>query len=288
MVGLRFKAKPLNLLRRLMHPNTYLRTFWRLITRPVVFVAMAFDDAGRRRYDHIIKPAIEGITWGAQALKAYRVDESRSGDSIITDINDGIAHSRFVLVDVTTIGYLNDMPMRNGNVMYELGIALACRHPSDVLIIRGDNDRLLFDVTTIPHKQIDFSDEAKSAKELQAELVERMREQKRLLDARLDIALASLTHEELTVIQLFGDKSLNDGWNFGYSTSVNFTANVAFPRLLDKGAVRIVGKFKEGHPTFAWTEMGLALARRARELKVVSADAPQEAVQAKAASDGPS
>lgn len=50
-----------------------------------------------------------------------------------------------VLADVSSIGKDNvtGEAFRNGNVMYEVGLALACRHSSEVLLIRDDNDKFL-------------------------------------------------------------------------------------------------------------------------------------------------
>ena len=76
------------------------------------------------------------------------MDLSKTGDSILTDIVDGIAHSQLVPADVSTIGKdsVTGTPYRNGNVMYEVGIALACRHPSEVLLVRDDEDTFPFTV----------------------------------------------------------------------------------------------------------------------------------------------
>ncbi len=118
-----------------MHPNIYLRSFWRSTFTSSVFVAMSFAELYKKRFDEIIKPAIEDITYRGQKLKANRVDLSKTGDSILSDIVDGIAHSIMVLADVSVIGYDSKTghSYRNGNVMYEVGLALACRQPSEVL-----------------------------------------------------------------------------------------------------------------------------------------------------------
>ncbi len=121
---------------------------------------MSFAPPYSRRFDEVIVPAIESITVGGQRLKAFRVDISKTGDSILTDIVDGIAHSQLILADVSTIGKdaVSGVPYRNANVMYEVGIALACRQPSEVLLVRDDEDKFLFDVSSIPHKKINFTD----------------------------------------------------------------------------------------------------------------------------------
>ena len=70
-------------------------------------------------------------------------------------------------------------PYRNSNVMYELGIALACRHPSEVLLVRDDQDKFLFDVSTIPHVTLNFTDKSKASKELAEHLLARIQEENR-------------------------------------------------------------------------------------------------------------
>ena len=117
-----------------MHPNLYLRTFWQTEFRPEIFVAMSFAGDLKARFKKVIEPAIESITHRGRKLTANRVDLSKSGDSILTDIADGIAHCEMVLADVSTMGYdaKTGSSYRNGNVMYEVGLALASRQPSEV------------------------------------------------------------------------------------------------------------------------------------------------------------
>ena len=70
-----------------MHPNVYLRTFWSTeIGRdgPEIFVAMSLADEYEERFQQIIRPAIEEIRRGNVALRANRVDLSKSGDSILS------------------------------------------------------------------------------------------------------------------------------------------------------------------------------------------------------------
>ena len=109
---------------------------------------MSFAPQYQHRFDTVIAPAINSIPLGTERLTACRVDLSKTGDSILTDIVDGIAHSQLVPADVSTIGKdsVTGTPYRNGNVMYEVGIALACRHPSEVLLVRDDEDKFPFTV----------------------------------------------------------------------------------------------------------------------------------------------
>lgn len=142
-----------------MNANAYLKSLWRNEVLDQVFVAMSFEPKFNDRFSNIIRPAIEKEAISGHKLIAYRVDNSKTGDSILTDIVDGIAHSRLVLADVSVVdeGRYTGTPIRNGNEMYEVGIALACRMPSEVLLIRDDSKKFLFDVSTIPHMPIDFS-----------------------------------------------------------------------------------------------------------------------------------
>ena len=42
-----------------MHPNAFLKTYWRLELRPQIFVAMGFSPAYDQRFMTVIKPAID-------------------------------------------------------------------------------------------------------------------------------------------------------------------------------------------------------------------------------------
>src|SRR3990172_2644030 len=186
-----------------MHPQTFLKTFWRLELRPQVFVAMSFAPQYQARFDDVIAPAINSITLDQIRLSPLRVDISKSGDSILTEISDGVAHSRLVLADVSSIGKdsVTGRPYRNANVLYEVGLALACRPSSEVLLIRDDHDEFLFDVSTIPHKTIDFTNVNDARKVLIEELYGRLREQRFHNDARVRLAIDSLSGEEITLLK---------------------------------------------------------------------------------------
>lgn len=130
-----------------MYPNTYLSLFPPFPRDDQVFVAMPFADEFEARWSHVIAMGIEDA-----GLKPHRVKEARVSDSILTEILGGIARARLVLADISTG---SGSPMRNGNVMYELGIAHACRQPSEVLIFRSDHERLLFDIASVRVRDYD-------------------------------------------------------------------------------------------------------------------------------------
>ena len=131
-----------------MHPHTFIDQLWNGQEIDEVFVAMSFHELFTERFEKVFRPAIESIKVNDVALRAIRVDESKTGDSIITDIIRGIAQARVVLADVSSFGSSADgyNAHRNGNVMYELGLAHAVKSPSKVVIVRDDKDKLLFDV----------------------------------------------------------------------------------------------------------------------------------------------
>lgn len=186
-----------------MHPNAFLKSLWRTEVLDQVFVAMSFESRFAERYENIIKPAIEAEAISGIRLRAYRVDNSKTGDSILSDIVDGIAHSRLVLADVSVIdeGRYTETPIRNGNVMYEVGVALACRNTSEVLLIRDDSKKFLFDVSTIPHIKVDFSDRDTAIGLLRNAILDRLSESKLVEDARVKIAAQALTQHEIRILK---------------------------------------------------------------------------------------
>lgn len=256
-----------------MHPNLYLRTFWRSAFRPNIFVAMSFADPFKRRFTEIIEPAIQAIPYHGTNLTASRVDLSKTGDSILTDIIDGIAHSVMVLADVSVIG--NDAktsePYRNGNVMYEVGLALASRQSAEVLLIRDDKTPFLFDVSTVPHKHLDFTEPSNARSILTAEIEARLREIDHVHDARIAIAIATLTSQEREFIGSFAKYKMEQTF---WPTIHNLATLAALPRLLDKQLIRTAGITHDGYAMFKWTELGRMLADKVDQLVPIVNFAP--------------
>jgi hypothetical protein len=255
-----------------MHPNLFLRTFWQSSFRPQVFVAMSFSGVYQTRFDEVIAPAISSVSYRGGKLAALRVDLSKTGDSILTDIMDGIAHSALILADVSVTGRdsKTGQPYRNGNVMYEVGLALACRQPAEVLLLRDDRDGFLFDVSTVPHMNLDFSDATAARERIASELEGRLNEINNIHDARIALAVASLTAPERTLLEVFS--KFDTTHHFALPTN-NLHLISAMPRLLDKGLIRTVSITNEGHARFAWTELGYSLAKDV--VKLVPREAPR-------------
>ncbi|MHB8766298.1 MAG: hypothetical protein ACYDA8_18425 [Deferrisomatales bacterium] len=179
----------------------------------------------------------------------------------MTEINDGIAHSRMVLADVSTMGKdsVTGHAYRNGNVMYEVGIALSCRQPHEVLLVRDDNDRFLFDVSTIPHKTIDFTNIDKARIELHDALLGRLREANQLNDARVQNAIARLSGGEIGLLKYMASLPETNAW--GRMNEGDVAGLVSVPRLLDKQLIRVVGEFEEGFPAYQPTPLGYVVAK---------------------------
>jgi len=272
-----------------LHPQSFLKTFWRLELRPQVFVAMSYSPRYEARYREVIEPAIRSLQIDKVSLEPYRVDISKSGDSILTDISDGIAHCRLVLADVSSVGRdaVTGDPYRNANVMYEVGLALACRQPSDVLLVRDDHDRFLFDVSTVPHVTIAFAEVATARQQVHDELLARLKEQTFVTDARVELAIATLSAEEIILLKRMREYDSSTVWAREVKGIANWYA-IATSRLLDKGLIRLAGEFPDDKPAFMFTPLGFIVHRRVNAgLRQFGAPAKPDAVQPPAASATP-
>lgn len=141
-----------------MYPCTYYNLFPPFPRDKRVFVAMPFSEKFTDRWEKVIKPAVEAVSLPdspGDKLEAYRVDKRSVSDSIITEIIAGIGNCRLFFADVSTVEYLmkgrpkKKHPIRNENVLYEVGIAHSRRLAEEVVLFRSDNDRLMFDLANV-------------------------------------------------------------------------------------------------------------------------------------------
>src|SRR5260370_19407455 len=132
-----------------MYPSTLFSLFPAFPQEDKVFVAMSFAPEFQARWEQVIAPSIRSIRHNDQPLESVRVDIGKVSDSILTEILSGIGTSRLVVADVTQIGQVNGKPVRNANVMYEVGLAQAVRLPEEVLLFRSDKEPLLFDLANV-------------------------------------------------------------------------------------------------------------------------------------------
>ncbi len=138
-----------------MYPRDFFDTYWRPSLREAVFVAMPFHTEFTPVWEGAIRPAIEQV---CEPLSAQRVDASVLSGSVITEILDGIAHSRLIFADISVAYEGRWRGQRNGNVMYEVGLAHAVRQDTEVLLVRSDDEEINFDVAGIRIHSYDRQD----------------------------------------------------------------------------------------------------------------------------------
>lgn len=250
-----------------MHPNVFLDSFWRADIRHEVFVCMSFDTVYESRWSDIFLPAIEGeLGENFRKFKAVRVDYRKTGDSILTEIIDGIAHSLLVLADISVTHRCKEGEQlesyRNGNVMYEVGLALACRQPLEVILIRDDTDSLLFDVGHIPVANYDPTDPMGSIELIQRLLRDRIREIDYVRDARVKKIIQSLTQDEVALLKsVAGLLMFNWGRRRWWEKFDEIAITTASSRLLNKGIILVyeVASDKSAN-LYGWTALGKIVA----------------------------
>lgn len=169
-----------------MYPANFYSLFPAFPRGTNVFVAMSFDPRFSARWENVIKPAVESLKLGDQQLIPVRVDARVVGDSILTEILQGIGSAQVVFADITSIGALDGRPVRNGNVMYEVGIAHAVRLPEEVLLFRSDVDSLLFDTANV---RVNFYKPDEEPQESKRAVAEAIHQALREVDLRRHLAV---------------------------------------------------------------------------------------------------
>jgi hypothetical protein len=254
-----------------MHPNAFLKSLWRSEIKEQIFVAMSFEPRFNDRYEEVIRPAIEDELIEGQKLSAYRVDNSKTGDSILTDIIDNIAHSKIVLADVSVIdeGRFTQVPIRNGNVMYEVGVALASRSTSEVLLIRDDNKKFLFDVSTIPHLEVDFSNKDDAIIKIRQAISDRVRETNLVQDARVSMSTNTLTQDEKNVLDALSNLEPNQCRDLSMPNlgQLSVPTERGVSGLLRKGCIKSTAfNKKTGAFFYSMTPFGYAVQQAASKI----------------------
>jgi hypothetical protein len=202
---------------------------------------MSFDERFKHRWSEVIAPAVRGVTLNGRHLEPFRVDIGRISDSILTEILSGINSSRLIFADVTTLEYVNGRAIRNGNVMYEVGIAHAVRLPEEVLLFRSDNDPLLFDMANVRTNSYSPDDRPEDAKKFLSECIgTALRE----LDLRRHMAVRQVS-ESLDIPSWWllaetqsGKPLPHPQMNTMRQVLGNASRTAAIQRLLELGAIR--------------------------------------------------
>ena len=136
-----------------MYPKVFFENFWKGSQGNHLFVCMPFHDDFNEKFQ-----LIDRVASGLQFDYAVRVKEDWIADDITSKILDGIANSKMLLFD------LSDDPKSpceysrqpNGNVLYELGIAVAMREPEDILLIKEKSSSATpFDIKSLTINEYD-------------------------------------------------------------------------------------------------------------------------------------
>lgn len=110
---------------------------------------MSFDERFLDRWTTLFEPALGSLRHNGVPVRPFRVDLSKTSDAILTEILGAIGDSLVIVGEVTALDELNKRPIRNANVMYEIGIAHATRLPEEVVLFRSDHQYLDFDISGV-------------------------------------------------------------------------------------------------------------------------------------------
>lgn len=148
-----------------MYPMNLFAMFPPFPRKDNVFIAMSFDERFDSRWVNVIEPAVQMLRRNGNRFNPVRIDQSKVSDSIMTRILLEISEARLILADISSIGQVGKRNVRNGNVMYEIGLAHAVRLPEEVILVRSDDDDLLFDVQGIKVHKYSPDDDPETSKE---------------------------------------------------------------------------------------------------------------------------
>lgn len=116
-----------------VYPRDLFQTYDLSDTTETCFVLMPFADDFAAVWQNYLKPAIE-----ISGLQAERADnKSFASSPILMVIIEGIARAKLVVADLTGM---------NPNVFYEVGLAHATKHNSQVILLTQDTDDIPFDL----------------------------------------------------------------------------------------------------------------------------------------------
>ena len=237
-----------------MYPKYYYDLFREAIDPEMVFIGMSFAPSEQFRWQRIIQPAIAGA-----GLRPYRVDTEVIGGSILDDILNGIMIAKILVFDVS----VDNRGVRNGNVMYELGIAHTIRYPEEILILRSDTEPLLFNVSNIRVNNYDRDKEEKSS-EILARMLMHLKEN---IDSTKSLILNKIISmlDEVTLgllqskahLKFFSLKELEKAF---HPQVIEIRSSIRI--LLELGVLEVIFRKRDKTYAYTWTPMGLVLLRK--------------------------
>jgi hypothetical protein len=220
-----------------MHPHTFYSSLFDWKRRDEVFVIIPFTSDFDPRWRDVIQPSIEQDL----KLKAVRVDERESGESVIHDILDGLAHARLIIADISSKPLWakpGTETHRSGNVMWELGIAHVMRVPDEVIIVKSDDGNAIFDLTQFRAFQYDPRDAVEARRVLTKLARDRLRSTAQIAESHVRRAAGALGHD---AIQLLGEAfhaHASKGFIAATAKDASLLRTQAISRLLELGLLR--------------------------------------------------
>jgi hypothetical protein len=246
-----------------MHPHTFYASHFDRNKRNEVFVIMSFDSQFDARWTNVLEPAIE-VDLG---MTANRVDYNWSGESVLHDILDGIANARLVIADITSVPMTDSggtpWPQRNGNVMWELGVAHAMRLPDEVIIVRSDSDKSIFDLTQFRAFEYDPNDLVAARSVINQLASDRLKSVEQYKSRKVKEAIESLDADSLKLI-LSNEKnrffSIPRPKNMREVMEENAAGTKqAMRHLLTLGILKCDIQVVNNAYAYHWTDFGLAV-----------------------------
>ena len=226
-----------------MYPANYFSLYQPFPRDNTVFVAMSFDNNFDKRWHKVIAPGIRNVKLRGKSLEPIRVDSRKISESILIEIMSNISNCRVFFADITAQNQAENSSYRNGNVMYEVGLAHAVRLPEEVLLFRSDNDDLLFDVANVRINLYAPDEEPEKAKNFISDtIISAIKE----IDLRRHIAVSKAAESlDLHCLYVLAEAQSRKGISHPEMTSITQTlANIsriaAINRLLELGAIRSI------------------------------------------------
>ncbi len=199
---------------------------------------MSFASRFTQRWEKVIAPAIRRVAIDDVKFEPIRADTRTVSDSILTEIMTAIANCRLVIADITTIGEIDGNPVRNGNVMYEVGLAQAVRQPEEVLLFRSDHDRLIFDIANVRVNDYDPDIDAEGSADKVAGLIfDSIKEVSLVKSLAVQQAVQSLDHSSMMLL-IHAPGEIQQPTIRTMGDTMAHIPNIgAIPRLLELGIV---------------------------------------------------
>jgi len=129
--------------------------------------------------------------------------------------------------------------------------------------VLDDDKRMLFDLTSIPHKRIDFQNVDEAILALRAGLEDRIRESNALNDARIQIAVKTLSQDEFRLLKFSANLPPNHSVDFSDPSlkMPTFSDQRGIDGLLQKGCFEAVAIAEDrGSVLYQITPFGQSLA----------------------------